>query len=171
MKCSLLLSTSFSDLYSPAPFRPWDPAGRTSESDLTSFSESQLPQPDCWRANKWAVWSGKATPPRTKLIPRARWTWPDGTTLRNRPRRHRMWAVGQLPWMWTSPPQPKAGLTSVVPTALAICQGKEERKRRKGGGREGEGGRGEQRERFFEFSTTGLIREVFLAQDCGTTWF
>lgn len=51
---------SLSDLYSPAPFCLWDPAGRTLESDLTSFLESQLPQLDRWRASKWAVQSGKS---------------------------------------------------------------------------------------------------------------
>ena len=56
--------------------------------------------------------------------------------------------------MWTLLPQPKAGLTSVMPTALAICQRKEGRKggRKKGrkGAKEGRGG--EEEEEILEIS-------------------
>lgn len=67
--------------------------------------------------------------------------------------------VGQLPQLRTLLPRPKAGLTSVRPTALATCQRKERKKERRreegrreerkkgvGGGREG-GRRTRKRER------------------------
>lgn len=53
--------------------------------------------------------------------------------------------------MWTLLPQPKAGLTSVMPTALAICQRKEGRKKVRKGAKEGKGG-GEEEEEILEIS-------------------
>ena len=133
---------SLSYLYSPAPFCLWDSAGRTLESDLTSFLESQLPQLARWRASKWAVQSGKSYIAQNRINSRGlrdlaepephSVTGPGGTG--------RGGGAAALDVDFTTSAQ--GCLTSVMPTALAICQRKGGRKEGgREGRREGEGGR------------------------------